>query len=291
MQLCVNVDGNFYEAVKTIIETIFYKLNSLEKQIHFTALIKRKILIGIILCLYLSFIVIFLEPFDTSQFEADNRFLLLSGYGILTGLLFIIQSCLENIWYNRLNKIWVLSHEIISTIIFCLFAGTVLYFYNVYIVNEGKHFSTGSYLRFFFVTVAGMIPVFFPPMLYLRQKFGERVVPPLKNSIILIGENKNEILRMQKDELLFVKAVENYVEICFIDQSKKVFSKTFRQTLSNVSQQLPFLEKCHRSYLVNMSTAKEIIGNSQGAKISFIVGEKEIPLSKTYYKHIKNMLL
>jgi DNA-binding LytR/AlgR family response regulator len=56
------------------------------------------------------------------------------------------------------------------------------------------------------------------------------------------------------------------------------------------ANKLPFLEKCHRSYLVNLSTIKEIAGNSQGAKISFIVGEKEIPLSKTYYKHIKNIM-
>lgn len=108
--------------------------------------------------------------------------------------------------------------------------------------------------------------------------------------MVLIGENKNEVLRMDKDQLLFIKAVENYVEICFMDKHKKVISVTFRQTLSNVCEQLPFLEKCHRSYLVNVDTIKEIIGNSQGAKIVFVVGEKEIPLSKTYYKEIKTKL-
>ena len=133
-----------------------------------------------------------------------------------------------------------------------------------------------------------MLPVFIPLMLYLRQKFGERIVPLPKNSYLLTGENKNEILRLEKDDLLFIKAVENYVEICFVDNHKKVISKTFRQTLSNVAKQLPFLEKCHRSYLVNLDTIAAIIGNSQSATISFIVGEKEIPLSKTYYKHLKN---
>jgi len=109
--------------------------------------------------------------------------------------------------------------------------------------------------------------------------------------IILIGENKNEILKLEKEALLFIKAVENYIEICFVDKTQKVTSKTFRQTLSNVCEQLPFLQKCHRSYLVNTGTIKEIIGNSQGAKITFSVGDKEIPLSKTYYKDIKNSLL
>lgn len=264
-------------------------MNSLKRQIHFVASIRRKVLIGLILCIYLSFIVIVLQPFDTSQFEAENKVILLSGYGILIFVVFVIYSSIENIWYFRVGKVWSVCYEIISTLLFCLFSGTVLYLYNRFIVN-GVDCTLATYWRFLSVTVTSMIPVFSPPMLYLRQKFGERIIPPAKNSIILVGENKNEILRIEKEELLFIRAVENYIEICFIDKNKKVVSKTFRQTLSNVCEQLPFLEKCHRSYLVNISTIKEITGNSQGAKISFIVGEKEIPLSKTYYKHIKNIM-
>lgn len=265
------------------------KLNSLKRQIHFVASIRRKVLVGLILCVYLNFIVIVLQPFDTSQFEADNKTLLLSGFGFLTFVVFVIQSSIENIWYYRVGKVWTISHEIISIILFCLFSGTVLYVYNRIVVN-GIECALATYWRFLSITVACMMPVFVPPMLYLRQEFGQRIIPPAKNSIVLTGENKNEILSMEKDELLFIRAVENYVEICFIDKSKTVISKTFRQTLSNVCEQLPFLEKCHRSYLVNISTIKEVSGNSQGAKISFVVGYKEIPLSKTYYKDIKNMM-
>jgi LytTr DNA-binding domain-containing protein len=264
-------------------------LNSLKRQIHFVASIKRKVLIGLILCIYLSFIVIVLQPFDTSQFEAENKTALLSGYGIFIFVVFVIHSSIENSWYFRVDKVWTVGCEIISTLLFCLFSGTVLYLYNRFIVN-GVGCDIVTYWRFLRITVICMIPVFVPLMLYLRQKFGERILPPAKNSVILIGENRNEILRMEKADLLFIRAVENYVEICFIDKNKKIVSKTFRQTLSNVCDQLPFLEKCHRSYLVNIGAIKEITGNSQGAKISFTVGEKEIPLSKTHYKHIKNIM-
>ena len=266
-------------------------MNYLKKQLHFLASKKRRILVGFILCIYLNFIVIVLQPFDTSQFESDYKTLLLSGYGILTFVVFFIHGIIENIGYSKSGKVWLVWHEIIATIIFCLFAGSVLYLYNIYIVNEGKSVSMGSYLNFLFITTGGMIPVFVPPMLYLRQKFGERIMPLADNLIILTGENKNEILRLEKEELLFIKAVENYIEICYIDKNKKITSKTFRQTLSNVCEQVPFLKKCHRSYLVNTNTIKEIMGNSQGAKISFVLGEKEIPLSKTYYKDIKNSVL
>lgn len=265
-------------------------MDSLKRQIHFVASIRRKVLVGFILCIYLSFIVIFLQPFDTSQFEADYKIALLSGYGLLTFVVFVMHSSIENIRYFRANKVWSVYDEMMSTLLFFLFSGTVLYLYNRFIVNQ-VDCTLASYWRFLSVTVAYMIPVFVPPMLYLRQQFGERIIPPAKNSFRLTGENKNEILTVGKEDLLFIRAIENYIEICFMDKSKKVISRTFRQTLSNVCEQLPFLEKCHRSYLVNMDTVKEISGNSQSARISFIVGEKEIPVSKTYYRHIKDIVL
>lgn len=261
-------------------------MNPLKKQIHFVASIRKKVLIGLILCIYLSFIVIVLQPFDTSQFEAENKTLLLSGFGNLILIIYIIQSNIENIWYFRKGKIWTIFYEIISMILFLLFSGTILYLYNRIVVNQVEC-ALETYWRFLSVTVVCMTPVFVPLMLYLRQKFGEKIIPLSSNSITLIGENKNEILSLKKEELLFVKAVENYVEICFIDKNNKMITKTFRQTLSNVYEQLPFLEKCHRSYLVNTTNIGTIIGNSQRAKITFLIGEKEIPLSKTHYKQIK----
>lgn len=262
-------------------------LDALKRQIHFIASTRNSLLVGLLLCIYLSFIVIVLQPFDTSQFEDDNKTALLSGYGIFIFVVYAVHGSIENIWYKRFGKVWTVCDEIVSTLLFCLFSGTVLYLYNRLIVNLTTC-DLATYWRFLSVTVLCMMPVFVPPMLYLRQKFGEKIIPPAVDSFVLVGENKNEILNMKIDELLFIKAVENYVEICFVQDSEKVVSKTFRQTLSNVYRQLPFLEKCHRSYLVNTNNIKAIIGNSQAAKILFSMGDKEIPVSKTHYKQLKN---
>lgn len=262
----------------------------LNRQTHFTAAIGRKILSGLILGAFLNFIIIALQPFDTSQFEAENKILLLSGYGFLVAVVFIVQGCLENPFYYRKGKFWLVKDEIVSTAVFCLFSGTVLYAYNRSVVNDGTEYTLSSYWLFMRVTVLCMIPVFIPPMLYLRKKLGEKIIPPSPTSILISGENKKENLRIEKQDLLFIKAVENYIEICFVDTHKKVISKTFRQRLSTVSEQLPFLAQCHRSYLVNTGAVKEIIGNSQSAKLVFTVGDKEVPLSKTYYKEIKKAL-
>lgn len=231
-----------------------------------------------------------LQPFDTSQFDAEYKTLLLAGYGIFAGLVFVVPGKLENQWYYRTGKVWTVRREILSTLFYLFLSGTLLYAYNRTVVNDFREYTLWTYLRFMGVTVACMVPVFVPPMIYLRQKLGERIIPLAESSMVLFGENKNEILNLEKENLLFVKAVENYVEICFVGPDQKVVSLTFRQTLSNVCEQLPFLEKCHRSYLVNTGNIREITGNSQGAKILFVTGNKEIPLSKTYYKHVKARL-
>lgn len=228
-----------------------------------------------------------LQPFDTGQFQAEYKVALLSGYGILTFVVFVLYGMAENVWYRRTRKLWRVDHEVVSTLLFCFCAGSVLYMYNRSVVNNGLPYTAFTYFRFLRVTVLCMLPVFVPPMVYLRQRFGEKIAPVQPDCFTLTGENKHEILTLGKADVLFVKAVENYVEICFLTADAKPVSRTFRQTLSNVGAQLPFLEKCHRSYLVNSEAIREITGNSQAAKITFVATDKEIPLSKTYYKQFR----
>lgn len=258
------------------------------KQIHFLASKRRKVLVGFILFVFLSFFIIFLEPFDTDQFQSAYRLPLLFGFGILIFVSFVVFSSLEDLWYARVRKVWLVSHEILSTILFFLFSGTIIYLYNGLLINN-ESYSVASHLHYLKAIVLLMIPVFAPLMIYLRQQFGERIVPapsvPI-DSVLVKGENKSEILTLQKEQLLFVKAFENYVEIWFVENGS-VVSRTFRQTLSNMHRQIPFLERCHRSYLVNRVSIKAVSGNSQSAEISFRQGDKKIPLSKTHYKEIR----
>lgn len=261
----------------------------LNKQIPFVSSLKKKIVVGAILGLLLSFIIIFLEPFDTNNYKANYKNVILSGFGMLFFCVFIVLSSLESILYHRYHKIWTVTNEIISTILFFIVSGTILYLYNHRFIN-GNSYSIKSYLLYYRNIVLAFIPIFSPIFLYLRNKFGELITPIPENTVIITGENKNEMLTLEKKELLYIKAVENYIDISFINPNKIIVSKTFRLPLFKANKQLPFLEKCHRSYLVNLENIKEIKGNSQNAKIYINHIEETIPLSKTYYATIKNKL-
>lgn len=259
------------------------------KQINYTSSLKKKALIGLLLGGFLTFLLIFLEPFNTNEYISDNKTLMLSGYGVLLFVSIYLQGFIENMCYYRINKIWKVSHEIISTIIFFLIVGTILFLYNHLVINN-LSYSLKSHLRYYKYIVPVFIPILFPPLLYFRTKFGELRSPIPQSKIVITGENKNERLEIEKKDLLYINAIENYIEIFFFDKEKKVISRTFRQTISDAHHQTSYLQKCHRSYLVNMNNVKGVKGNSQKAKIFFHNTKNEIPLSKTFYKNIKNNL-
>ena len=148
---------------------IHYKLSFLNRQIHFTSALKRKVLVGFILGFFLSFIIICLEPFDTNQYESNNRLIILSGFGVLLFIVCLLQSIIENIWYYKANKVWTVSYEILSAIIFFTISGTVIYLYNHLIVND-LNYSIKSHWWYYKNIVIVMIPVIAPLLIYLRQK-------------------------------------------------------------------------------------------------------------------------
>ena len=256
------------------------------KQINFVSSLKKKIVVSAILGLFLSIIIIFLEPFNTNEYESDQRTINLLGFGVIVSCVYLVQSILENFWYNRAHKIWQIYHEIFAVIIFFICSGTIIFLYNHLFINN-LNYSIGYHLGYYTYTVLPMMIILTPLILYLRQKFGEYVIPIPPDTYTLTGKNKNEKLELQKSELLYIQAEENYINIYFIDSNHKPQSKTFRQTLSIVHEQATFLQKCHRSYLVNINQIYEIQGNSQSAKIAFKQIDHKIPLSKTYYKLIK----
>lgn len=262
-------------------------LNLLNKQVNFIASIKRKVLAGSLLGLFLSMIIIFLEPFDTNEYDSDYRLIVLFGFGVLVTLVFIIQSILENRWYNYANKVWTFACEIGSLIVFFLFSGTIIYLYNHLFINN-LQYSFKTHWWYYTHIVLAMIPIIAPVFIYVRQKFGERIIPQSSDAIVITGKNKNERLEILKNELFYIQSVENYIEIYYLKPDKQLQSKTFRQTLSQVHEQVSFLEKCHRSYLVNLECVSEIEGNSQRAKIAFKQIDTKIPLSKTLFKVIKS---
>ena len=260
----------------------------LSKQIKFTSVFKRQLLIGFLIGAFLSFVIIFLEPFDTDNFKSNNKTILLLGYGVLMMVTISVQGYYEQKYYRKTNKVWTIFNETISITTFFIISGTILYLYNCFFVNN-LDYSIASHLNFYKNIVIVFVPIILPLILLLRNKLGEFVIPTSSDLITIVGKNKKEVLKINKNQILFIKADENYIHINYTNKNQ-LQTKTFRETLTGINKQFPFLVKCHKSYLINMDSVKDVIGNSQNAKISFHNIDLKIPLSKSFYPKITDLI-
>lgn len=102
--------------------------------------------------------------------------------------------------------------------------------------------------------------------------------------------NGNETLTIHADTFVFAKASDNYVEV-YTQANGTIKKELIRNTLSNVfaqMQDLPFMLKCHRSYVVNMTFVNHISGNAQGYKLHLTATEERIPVSRKLNQTVKN---
>ena len=270
-------------------------LEVLSKQIPYCSNLRKQLLIGALLGILVSFIMVFLQPFDTYRFESNHKNMIMMGFGILLAIVYVINARLENLWYNYKAKNWKIKYEIFWFLSLIVISSVIIHFYNQIFLNDllALDFDVLEYIKhglwFFQHSIVPIILIIIPFYVYLRNKFGKLITSVPPSEIEFYGINKGEKLVIQKQELLFVRASENYVEIYYTNNDS-ILHETFRNTLTAIKKQAPFLYQCHRSYLVNTSAIKAINGNSQNAKIKLHHYESDIPLSKSYYKTLKSAL-
>ena len=267
-------------------------LEILSKQIPYCSSLRKQFLIGALLGILVSFIMVFLQPFDTYRFESNHKNMIMIGFGVLLSIVYVINARLENLWYNYKAENWKIKYEIFWFLSFLFMSSVIIHFYNQVFLNEllTLDFDVLAYIKhglwFFQYSILPIVLIIIPFYVYLRNKFGKLIPSVSSSEIEFYGLNKGEKIIIQKQEVLFVRASENYVEIYYTNNNS-TGHETFRNTLTAIKKQAPFLYQCHRSYLVNASAIKAINGNSQNAKIKLHHYVSDIPLSKSYYKTLK----
>ncbi len=103
-------------------------------------------------------------------------------------------------------------------------------------------------------------------------------------------ENKEEDFEVEADNLLYIQAADNYLEIIFLENqsiSKKLIRNTLKSISEIVEKDFPQFFRCHKSYLINLHQVKHISGNAQGYKLHLFYGEELIPVSRKNNSIIK----
>jgi len=257
----------------------------------------RSFIIGAVV----AFILIVFQPFGTESFEHPYKNTYLAGHGLIAFLAFSFALIgLPKLFPHQLNEEnWVVWKQIlVFSIGFLLsFIGSYFYINWFFCLN----FSIASFLSFFAVVAGiGLFPCIIIVLLdnNRRLKNNQKIaanltdkiaqIPIQKEMLTFKDENDKETLSINANQLLFIQAASNYVEIHYFEK-EKLKKQLLRNSLSKIENQLTAkqLKRCHRSYLVNLNLAKKITGNAQGYKLHFQkIDTITVPVSRTKGKEL-----
>jgi len=105
----------------------------------------------------------------------------------------------------------------------------------------------------------------------------EKKESPVKKSSEIFIKNNSSLVRLKYDDILWIEALENYI---VVNTFKEKYTVHF--TMKSIIDKIPEEKfyRVHRSFIVNLSTIKEIEDNLIVIKTES--GSKLIPIGKSY---------
>lgn len=239
--------------------------------------IKHHLLIGIFISIWLFIFAFFIKPFDDGTISSKMWLLISVGFSGIAFLCYGLLAIIQKMIYQKVSK-WNVVFEIISLIFFQLLFLVITYsYYKSPVLNGGYDFFEFSRI---IILKSALIST---PILILARGYSVKLIPIKDDYISIRGENKLDILKIKKQDLVCVSNSQNYVEIFFIEESQLKI-KLIRSSLKKVQNDFDFLVQIHRSHLINPTHFKAW-KNQDTISLTQI----ELPVSKNYKEHLLHL--
>ncbi|MEL6820462.1 MAG: LytTR family transcriptional regulator DNA-binding domain-containing protein [Calditrichota bacterium] len=117
----------------------------------------------------------------------------------------------------------------------------------------------------------------------------------MHSEIRISSENDSEFLNLPLQSLRYIESRDNYSLIVWWD-GRTLRKQMLRSSLKRLAGQIehPAVQRCHRSYIVNLCQVDDIRGNSRGYRLYLHNCADEIPVSRenggSIKKFLKNVL-
>lgn len=216
---------------------------------------------------------------------------MLAGYGFCILVADFILVGVERLWTFHFQKRWTTKAELLYLISLFFLTSIMVYIYDLIITKQTSvtwsYFANFSF-RFTFPFALLLLPL----VAYVRVKYGKILSKQqlFNPTLILLGQNKEDYLQLSLQQLLCIKAEDNYVRIIYLEDENMVKEVLMRNTLATMAEQAQKLIYCHRSYLVAHWHITEILGNKQKASIVLKHYSKELPLSSAHFSTIRKLI-
>lgn len=249
------------------------------------------------------FAIIFVLIYKPAGFQyilkSDNNLTWFLECGTIIGIGMIILISSRLILYRVSQKreltdlqyvVWLVGEVFLLTFILTLWA----YFLN----PDGPPFLDMGFRMFVNVISILAIPYTIGILLEVlrikNRKLAElenrkiKVVGSQPTTINFYDRNGKFTISIKKEEILYIKSADNYVEIFYLDEGK-VMNQLLRNSLRNIENMFVSagLIRCHRLYVVNMQKVKLVKRSKESILILELSETTEsIPVSSTYANSI-----
>ena len=252
-------------------------------------------------------LLVLLQPFGFRDKELELKMILFPVYALLA---FLLTS--SNIYVIRYiikkKKTWTLKNEIVAFFPHILFSTFIILLFTVWITGD-MPFSIQWYLKLLYHIFSLFLVIVIIEYLFYRNKSVNRKNQQLvsdvqmasqklknsiekKNELITVSLEKNNI-EINRNKIVFIQSWGNYLDFHLRENDGKMKTITKRGRLHQAEKDLKsFSEffRCHRAFIINLKHVKKIKGNIKNAKIILNGNSTEIPVSRSFYKSLKEQV-
>lgn len=268
----------------------------------------------IVTALLVCFLLGFFQPFGISGFNVKVKLFVVSGFTLVTALATSIIGYLFPYLFKKFysQSTWTIGKSLINNILIILLItlGNSIFDWSI---GHRMNSTFGSVLLSYILAtlLIGIIPalvsIFIVQNNALKKNLDDAIVinnqlskrlqtntniNHIETDVIkLYGETK-ETVTLYPDNILSLESVRNYVKVNYLLENVTK-QKQIRTTITQIAKDLqnyPYIVRCHRAYMVNVLHIINVEGNSQGLKLNLQYLKKEIPVSRSYIKRIKDKL-
>ncbi|WP_224996463.1 LytTR family DNA-binding domain-containing protein [Cesiribacter sp. SM1] len=274
-------------------------------QLNPKSIIGHALLVGAFVALFLFFF----QPFGIHEIAAESRFIILAGYGLITTAVMLLFGISLHLYMKQdpgREARWTVSNQIAYVLAQISTIAAANFFYSAAIALIP--YSLESLIFYIGVTFAiGLFPTV-TLTLYgyahalkkhlavaaaTNRQLEHRATPTDLNTagreiIHLSGENKDEAIQLNLQDLLYIAAAGNYTEIhqCNGNEIKKSLLRSSLSRLEDQLGEIPLIARCHRSYLVNLEQVIRVSGNAQGYQLHLKGSHQRVPVGRSFAKKI-----
>jgi len=258
--------------------------------------------------LFISFFMLFFQPFGLSAFESEYRLYFEIGYGVVTFLVLLIDLFVFPFLFKKMFKFrqWTVLKQIIWQVWILVSIGIVNFLYSSFFLSFTNNLKAFFYFQLY-TLVVGIMPVVVVTVINQNRLLAENLKiandynkgfttktdnTPDDEKVCLVAENSKDRLEVNSSDLIYITSTGNYIQ-AFYQKENELKSIVLRNTLKQTEDQLRenhSMIKCHRAFLVNKNKIVRVKGNSQGLRLVLEGTDEEIPVSRNLSKSLMDII-